>query len=232
VTKLFVFLRRRDGLAPDEFHDAWAGHARASLEASELAARVRRWVQNRALPAAGVPELAFSDFDGVDELWFDDLAALERALAAPGYRPAPPGLADPGRAIVLAADESVQFDRGFGRVKFIGLSARAARFATRADWVRYWVEVHGPLAHGIPEFTRHYGRYVHNYVVPCEPCSGALEPAFDGIVEEWLESVEDFAHCLAEPEYLERVRPDELAFVDFSRSHMLVTREREVALPG
>jgi hypothetical protein len=61
----------------------------------------------------------------------------------------------------------VQFDRGFGDVKFIGLSKRPASMA-HDQWLRYWIEVHGPLAHGVPEFTRHYGKYVHNYVIPSE----------------------------------------------------------------
>jgi hypothetical protein len=69
---------------------------------------------------------------------------------------------------------------------------------------------------------------VHNYVVPTDVASGGRHPEFDGIVEEWLESVEDFARCLAEPKYLELVRPDEIAFVDFSRSHMMVTEEHVV----
>ena len=122
----------------------------------------------------------------------------------------------------------MQFDRGFGAVKFIGLSRRSARFATREDWIRYWIDVHGPLAHEISEFTRYYGRYVHNYVLPSDIGSGGQRPEYDGIVEEWLESVEDFARCLAEPKYLEIVRPDEIAFVDFGRSHMMVTEEHVV----
>ena len=118
----------------------------------------------------------------------------------------------------------MQFDRGGGKIKFIGLSRRSAEFATREDWIRYWVDVHGPLAHGIPEFTRYYGRYVHNYVLPSDVGSRGRDPEYDGIVEEWLDSVEAFAQCLSEPKYLELVRPDELVFVDFARSHMLVTR--------
>ena len=233
MVKLFVFLRRRPELTPEGFWEAWqSDHALASAESRELTRRVRRYVQNRAIPGAAIPELTLSDFDGVDELWFDTLADLTAALEEPATRErraaSAAALTAPGGAIALVAEESVQFDRGFGAVKFIGLSHRAAGFATREDWIRYWIDVHGPLAHGIEEFTRYYGRYVHNYVLPSELGAGGLEPGFDGIVEEWLESVEAFTRCLEEPKYLETVRPDEVRFVDFSRSHMLVTEEHVI----
>jgi len=232
VIKLFVFLKRSAALSHHEFCNRWAEFGRRVLELPELDATVRRLVQNRAIQGASVPELTFSDFDGVGELWFDSLGDLEAAIGSAAYRAALESAAaelfDRERLILLAAEESVQFDRGFGAVKFIGLSRRSSGFATREDWIRYWIDVHGPLAHEIPEFTRYYGKYVHNYVVPSDVASGGRQPEFDGIVEEWLESVEDFARCLAEPKYLELVRPDEIAFVDFSRSHMMVTEEQVI----
>jgi hypothetical protein len=232
MVKLFAFLKRKPGLTHEEFCRDWERFALRVLDVPELAATVRRHVQNRALPGAKVPELTLSDFDGAGEFWFDSLDDLESALRAPGYRALiDSGLGsfvDPASVILLAAQESVQFDRGFGKVKFIGLSRRAASFETREDWIGYWIDVHGPLAHGIPEFTRYYGRYVHNYVLPSGIGPGGPAPEFDGIVEEWLESVDAFAQCLAEPKYLEIVRPDETTFVDFARSHMLVTEEHVV----
>jgi EthD domain len=208
LIKLFVFLQLSGG----EPWDAW--------RALELPVGVRRYVLNRAIPGASVPELVFSDFDGAAELWLDELEpplaervkALEEQTAE--------------RSIRLVCRESVQFDRGFGEAKFIGLSRRHPSF-DHESWIRYWVDVHGPLAHGVPEFTRYYGKYAHNYVVPHELASGGPED-FDGIVEEWLEGAAAMAACLAEPKYLEIVRPDELKFVDFERSHMLLTEEETI----
>ncbi len=214
MIKLFEFLRRAPGLPQDEFREAWidhGGHARRGGV---------RYVQNHAIPGAAVPHLTLSDFDCADEHWFRSVKEVAAGADS--------DLVDPAATIRLVAEESVEFDRGFGKVKFIGLSRRAARFATREDWIRYWIDVHGPLAHAIPEFTRHYGRYVHNYVLPSPIGAGGDDPDFDGIVEEWVESVDDFVACLREPKYLEIVRPDEVRFVDFARSHMMLAEEHVV----
>ncbi|HVW18720.1 MAG TPA: EthD domain-containing protein, partial [Solirubrobacteraceae bacterium] len=184
----------------------------------------RRAVACEAIAGAAVPGMELSELRQVWQLWFDELGDAEAALADERWRTALVA----GDALALVAREAVQFDRGDGAVKFMALSARSERFATREEWVRYWVDVHGPMAHGIPEFTRHYTRYVHNYVLPSPHATGGLQPAFDGIVEEWLPSVEEFAACLREPRYLELVAPDERLFVDFSRSHVLLVSERTV----
>jgi hypothetical protein len=231
MIKLFAFVRAASGVAPETFWSAW-GLACADLLATSPGRMVSHAIENRAVSEAGPPELTLSPFDGAYELWFDDLAQVQAVLGDRQCRESLEARArhvtEPGTTLVLVAQESVQFDRGFGEVKFIGVSRRAASFASREDWIRYWVEVHGPLAHEIPEFTRYYGRYVHNYVIPCAGATGGLAPQFDGIVEECVESVDAFARCLSEPRYLETVRPDEQRFVDFGRSHMLLVREHAI----
>jgi hypothetical protein len=223
VVKLFEFLRRPAGSTRAQFRVEWETEvAPRLLAAPSVGERVRRYVQNDPVDGAEIPGMTVADLDGVGELWFDDLAELEAAVSGAG------ALLDPERTLLLAAEESVQFERGVGRVKFMGLSRRASGFATREDWVRYWIDVHGPLAHGIPEFTRYYRRYVHNYVLPSAVCSGGLEPQFDGIVEESVDSVEAFGRCLREPTYLLQIKPDEERFVDFGRSHMLLLEERVI----
>jgi hypothetical protein len=229
MTKLFVFVRAAAGLEHETFWRAW-GAAFVGLLGSGPGAKAHRALENRAVSDAGPPGLPLSSFEGVYELWFDDVSQVEAVLSDPHCRESldtrAAHVSDPGSTLVLVAEEAVQFDRGFGAVKFIGLSRRAATFASREDWIRYWVEIHGPLAHEIPDFTRYYGRYVHNYVLPCAGATDGLDPQFDGIVEECVDSVDSFARCLSEPKYLEIVRPDEQHFVDFARSHMLLVREQ------
>jgi hypothetical protein len=206
VTKLFAFSR-----AP--------GPDLSELMESGPGRMVERAVENRMIPGANVPGMTLSDLDTVWELWFGGVEGVEAVLADASWRQRLDA------CVVVAAEESVQFDRGGGAVKFMALSRRSQRFATREEWIRYWIDVHGPLAYGIPEFARYYGRYVHNYVIP----AAGIDSPFDGIVEEWVDSVDAFARCLAEPRYLEVVAPDEQHFVDFSRSHVLLVEEHIVA---
>jgi hypothetical protein len=226
VGKLFVALERRPAVEPAAFWDA--------LEElfTELGAAATRCVENRVIREARVPGVEFSALDAIYELWFADAAGAAAALADDGWRGrllAGSGpLATPTATLVLAAREAVQFDRGAGAVKFIAFPKRNPRFATKAEWIDYWAAVHGPLAHGIPEFTRYYTRYVHNYTLPCEHASGGLEPACDGIVEEWVASVVAFASCLAEPCYRDVVAPDERHFLDLDATRLVLATEREI----
>ena len=45
---------------------------------------LRRLVQSHSVPH--LPDMAPPDFDGMAELWFDDLAALETARRSPEWR--------------------------------------------------------------------------------------------------------------------------------------------------
>jgi hypothetical protein len=230
MIKLFVFVRRRTGIDDDRFWGEWRGIlSQMSADGSVIARG--RLVENRAIAGARVPELTLSHYDGTYELWLSDPDLVTAALKDwdTAASVCETTVSVPGSTILLAAEESPQFDRGAGAVKFMGLSRRAATFPTREDWIRYWIDVHGPMAHGIPEFTRYYRRYVHNYIVPNREGTGGLEPPWDGIVEESVDSVDAFARCLAEPGYLEIVRPDEVRFVDFDRSHILLVEEHEVS---
>jgi uncharacterized protein (TIGR02118 family) len=231
VIKLFTFLRRKPELSHEGFCEYWqAVHAPLVLGAQPLARYVRRYVQNHAIMEPAISGFPVADFDGVGEFWFESVEDLTAVLDGP-YRdviaPSIDRISDRAATIVVAAEESAQFDRGFGDVKFIGLSKRPASMA-HDQWLRYWIEVHGPLAHGVPEFTRYYGKYVHNYVIPIESDLAVGIDDYDGIVEEWLPSVEDFAACLTEPRYLEIVRPDELKFVDIARSRFVLATEHVI----
>jgi hypothetical protein len=233
MNKVFVFVRRRPGVDDQRFWGEWRGTLVQLLGDGSIIGQ-GRLVENRAIAGASVPELTLSHFDGTYELWLSDPELVTPALkdwnaVASAIETT---VSAPGSTILLAAEESLQFDRRTGAVKFMGLSRRAAAFVTREDWIRYWIDVHGPMAHAIPEFTRYYCRYVHNYIVPTVEGTGGLDPPWDGIVEEWIDSVDAFARCLAEPKYLEVVRPDEVRFVDFDRSHVMLVKEHELGFTG
>ena len=63
----------------------------------------------------------------------------------------------------------------------------------RDEFRRYWRDVHGPIAAGMPGLRR----YVQNYAVP-DAASG--DPPCDGIAELWFDSEEALRTAFASPE--------------------------------
>lgn len=101
--KLFGFLQRSPGAAPDDFRRTWG----AAPWAAGGGAGALRCVQNDALPTPmGPPPV-----DGIDELWFDEEAGartfLARWQAWVSEVLVRPGLAPEGRHFVLLAHEDV-----------------------------------------------------------------------------------------------------------------------------
>ena len=80
MVKALFTAAKKPGLAADEFQQHW-------FEVhGQLCARVpglRRYVQNHGIPAAY--PIRPNTHDGFSELWFDDLAALQRARESPEW---------------------------------------------------------------------------------------------------------------------------------------------------
>ena len=83
MIKLTFCLRRRPDLSPEEFRDYWLStHAPLVRERAEVLG-IRRYVQTHTLDLPGLHQ-AFrarnggspEPYDGVAELWFDDLESL------------------------------------------------------------------------------------------------------------------------------------------------------------
>ena len=81
MIKLVYCITRRPGMTLDEFSRYWQEtHGPIGRRIPGL----RRLVQSHAIPSP--PDLVPSQFDGVAELWFDDLAALQAARHSPEWR--------------------------------------------------------------------------------------------------------------------------------------------------
>ncbi len=70
--KLTEFFQRRPGMSSEAFLTHWQQQHTGVVSAIE---GLRRYIQN---PAAGLLENAAKPYDGMVEVWFDDLAAIER----------------------------------------------------------------------------------------------------------------------------------------------------------
>ena len=106
---------------------------------------------------------------------------------------------------------------------------------TREEFLRYWLEEHGPLvrSHAPALGVR---RYVQTHTLPDEihadlrSSRDAPEP-YDGVAELWFDSLESIAAVMSSPEGLTAgaaLLEDERRFIDHSRSPIFLAEEHEV----
>ena len=85
MIKFTILLRRN----PSMTHEAFVAHHRDRhaplfIALPEVRRHVRRYVQCHTVPAS-IPGLPPVTFDGITELWFDDMAALEAVFTSANY---------------------------------------------------------------------------------------------------------------------------------------------------
>lgn len=106
---------------------------------------------------------------------------------------------------------------------------------TREEFQTRWLDVHGPLVRKLREQLPTMKRYVQSHTLPDEAneglraSRGTMAP-YDGITEVWFESLEAMGG-LGGDEALaasQRLLEDEAEFLDFSRSSVFLTEEKEI----
>lgn len=90
AVKFMSLLRRKRGLSPAAFSEAWRGrHAALVQSVEEVWCLFRGYRQNHIIPGT-CRNLDGSDmalpYDGIVEIWFDNLADLKQAMMSERYR--------------------------------------------------------------------------------------------------------------------------------------------------
>lgn len=107
MVKVVFCLRRRDGVSAEEFSRYWREEHGPLVRSRAGDLGIRRYVQSRPLVGSGAASLAAvrgatEQFDGVAEIWFDDLESISpESLDGAGRRAARELLADEARFIDL-----------------------------------------------------------------------------------------------------------------------------------
>ncbi len=88
MVKLVFCLRRRDGMSLDEFQRYWMEEHAPLVRRHAEALGIRRYVQVHTRPSPVADAIAASRggaeaYDGVAELWWDDLEAIVAAVSSP-----------------------------------------------------------------------------------------------------------------------------------------------------
>lgn len=99
MIKLNILMVRRSDFAYDEFIRYWREvHAPLFVAQSESKKYVRRYTQDHRTCDA-LPRTTASNFDGIAELWFDDISGAKAFFGSDGYQN------------IIVADEEAFMDR-------------------------------------------------------------------------------------------------------------------------
>jgi uncharacterized protein (TIGR02118 family) len=227
-----AFLVRQDDMSHEEFVDYWQeNHTPIAREIEGVV----RYATVEPFDADNAP------FDGIAELYFDDLDELYDALGSEGSRDYAPdrGKAKEAREDVdnflaiderprLIGEERVQFDDTDGEttgLPKLSLPLTRSEDMSHEEFVDYWLEKHAPLVRDVPGAVR------YTTVLPTEP----EHAEFDGIAELYFEHEDALSAFLGQPtdEYdpedsgVEEVRQDSPKFLSMD-DHIAFAGEETV----
>jgi hypothetical protein len=96
------------------------------------------------------------------------------------------------------------------------------------EFHRHWREVHARLVSETASVARHILRYEQN--PRSQEDYARDEEGFDGVAIAWYRSRDEMEALFREPEYLERIRPDEERLSDSARNVWIVCEDENVVI--
>jgi len=171
MQRIIIYLKLRANLARPAFFDWWLGQHRAL---AEQLPGLRQYVISLAADEQEGP------FDGMAELWFDDLATAEAAFASPaGQAARADAEAHVARRERLNLTEHTIIDHPAPpRFKFAaGLKRRAEM--SREAFAHWWLERHVPYVKKFPAVRKYRVSLVES----------GPETIVDGLAEVWFDDM-------------------------------------------
>ena len=171
MQRVVIYLKRRAELLQPVFFDWWLGQHRAL---AEQLPGLRRYIISLAADAQEGP------FDGMAELWFDDLAAADAAFASPAGEAARADAdAHVARRERLNLTEHTIIDHPAPpRFKYTaGLKRRADM--SREAFAHWWLERHVPYVKRFPAMRKYCVSLVES----------GPETVVDGLAEVWFDDM-------------------------------------------
>jgi uncharacterized protein (TIGR02118 family) len=221
MTTLVRLAKRHPGTSVDEFRHQTD---RATDWSSAVPYGLRSATQ--ALTLAGAYRRGEPACDVIDELTFDDETNAVRCLADPAFAAAwASPLLDPTSIACLVVEEHVAKPGPVPAscVKNYELVTKRPDM-DRAEFDRYWAQVHGPLAATIPTVRR----YVQAHLSPGTRDSGTAP--YDGLAITWFDDVAAMRAGAATEAYA-KTRADEANFLA-GELPFVITTERTTFPPA
>ena len=229
MVKVFALLPKKPDISNEQFHRHWREvHAPLALRISSL----RRYVQSHRLPQQ-IPGFSSPPYEGVAEVWFDNLETALRMRKSPEYLEGAfqdePNFIDTVGLTRLVTRENVvlagpEITKDTPGVKGLFLVKRKPGISV-AEFQDYWRTRHAPLVPKTPGLRR----YVQCHVLP-ETYETAT-PAYDGVAELWWPDLATFEKSWASPELQIEQLNDARNFVDGRSSAALLVEEVRVIWP-
>lgn len=97
---------------------------------------------------------------------------------------------------------------------------------SREEFSRYYRDNHAPLILGCPDFARHLHSYTQHHALDSNGPVAAMFGAsgdYDAVAVLTFKSEEALKSAFQEPQYLERIQPDEPKFVDLANCLSFIT---------
>jgi hypothetical protein len=231
--KVFEFLRRNPGTTPEQFEAGWRDvYAPLLTNNPDLRRHVKRYEINHRLvsdsdrPRTDV-EVRDDGWDAVAVLWFDsvdEMRALSAEPAMAAVRERSPEFHQDERLIVVTEDPEVIVStpkRDEAGAKMLCILRRNAALDLET-FHHHWLTHHGSLFQDIPELREPLLGYDQNH--------GLRDPdaAFDGVTEQWFESLGTFVQSLSVPAVTDTVNPDVAYMLDPASIHFVMTAKPTV----
>lgn len=200
-------LRKKDVLTTESFRTHWRDvHGPIAAQISGL----RRYCQNHVVDSAqrGFSYPRGQDvIDGFSQLWFDDLASMQRSLDPETCRKLAEDEADfIGNLKLIVAEQNIVIPVVTGRP----LLKRMSTLKRRADvspekFQREWFKVHSELVKKLPQVLGYTQNLIIERSVEKDGKSAALAATYDdipidGIVELWFEDMVSLEAAFASPD--------------------------------
>ena len=230
MLKSFALLPKKPGISDEQFHRHWREvHAPLALRIPSL----RRYVQSHRLPQQ-IPGFSTTPYEGIAEVWFDDLETTLRLRESPEYlegafRDEPNFIDTAGltrlvtRENVVVAGPAMAKDTRCVKGLFL-VKCKPGMSVT--EFQDYWRTRHAPL---VPR-TPHLLRYVQCHVLP-DMYETETPPAYDGVAELWWPDLAKFQESWASPELQVEQLTDARNFIDGKGSVALLAEEVRVIWP-
>jgi uncharacterized protein (TIGR02118 family) len=173
--------------------------------------------------------------DSVAELWWESFEAMRTAWVSEQWEVARRDHTNvvSGRLMFMAEEHEILKPPtpGSGAIKYYAFLHRHDN-QSRADFERYWLDKHVPLALETPNLKGYRASVGFASAMGDGPTLDPPEgPQFDGAVEMWFDGVEAFEESFADP-FWDRLREDYYANFAMGRWQVLVREHLVFDLTG